>query len=553
MPDLDCDVLILGAGMAGSCLARQLRLQEPDLRVILVDRKTEFDWWVGESTVEAWEDYMVRVLRLGPMLEKHFIVKHGQRFFFDSARKDLPVARMSELGRTGYHPLSARQIDRTVFDRLMIEGDRGLGVKVLLGVAVPDEPDAIVRLPKGGHRVSTTAGSIRCRWLVDACGRSSPLARKHALVDADPRHEIVSYWSRFEGAVPIDELGDDAWRRRVRHTSRWASTNHFMYRGYWIWLIPVTDRIVSVGVVARRDMGFPALRDGAALERFLRSHRALDQALGGDARRLDFMGLTRLPRCARTRFSTDRWFLAGMSGHFFDALGSGTSRLYAETNRMIGALIRADREGDERRYRARAKHFDLYLRRAYEASIRDLGDYRRQGCFDLWSVYYAARLASYFNSRLPLATSDLSTLVETADRHGPECACAFDPSALDGGFGGGLRRLADGFREFVDARGLYHAGNRDRFEDLTPWEQRPVSMGKVYEPPDARLEESENRAIYAECARRLAARAAELAGGRLSPRDFSRRFDPDWASGQTLADLAPAAAVPPRRRGAVRR
>lgn len=541
----ECDVLILGAGMAGSCLARQLRLQEPDLRIVVVEKKKTFGWWVGESTVEAWEDYMTRVLRLGPMLEKHFLVKHGQRFFFDSEAKDLPLDRMSELGRAGYHPLAARQVDRSVFDPMMAESNRAIGVDVRLGASVAG-PDAIETLPRGGHRVATSAGSISCRWLVDATGRDSLLARKHSLVKPDPRHPTAAYWARFEDAVPMDELGGDAWRRRVLCTSRWASTSHFMYRGYWIWAIPVTDRVSSFGVEALPGEGFRTPRDGAELERFLRSHRAIDQLLGPKSRRLDFMGLKRLPRLAETRFSVDRWFLAGMAGHFVEVLGSGTSRLYGEINRMIGFLIRADRDGDERRYRALAKHFDLYLRRAYEASLLDLGDYRRQGCADLWIPFYAARLGSYFNTRLPLATSDLSTLVRTADEHGPDCACEFDPASLTTGFSAGLRRLADGYLTLADRLGVYYAGNEGRFMDLTPWEQRPASMKKVYLPPDAKAEESENRGLYRAAARELSRTAAARLGAPLSDADFSRRFDPDWDSGQTLLELA---AGPKRRAG----
>ncbi len=33
-----CDVLIIGAGMAGACLARQLSLELPDLDVVMVEQ-----------------------------------------------------------------------------------------------------------------------------------------------------------------------------------------------------------------------------------------------------------------------------------------------------------------------------------------------------------------------------------------------------------------------------------------------------------------------------------------------------------------------------------
>ncbi len=35
----DCDVLILGAGLAGLSLARQLLLADPELRILLLERR----------------------------------------------------------------------------------------------------------------------------------------------------------------------------------------------------------------------------------------------------------------------------------------------------------------------------------------------------------------------------------------------------------------------------------------------------------------------------------------------------------------------------------
>ena len=58
--DKTCDVLIIGAGMAGGLLARQLSLEQPDLRVIVVDhRRPNSTAWVGELTVEVFDDYAV--------------------------------------------------------------------------------------------------------------------------------------------------------------------------------------------------------------------------------------------------------------------------------------------------------------------------------------------------------------------------------------------------------------------------------------------------------------------------------------------------------------
>src|SRR4029078_714752 len=110
--DKSCDVLIIGARAAGGCLARQLSLQQPDLKVIVVDKKEDFDWWVGESTIEVWDDYAIRVLGLGPYLASNYIPKHGLRFFFDSEKKDLRIDEMSEIGWSRYSGMrSSYQLD----------------------------------------------------------------------------------------------------------------------------------------------------------------------------------------------------------------------------------------------------------------------------------------------------------------------------------------------------------------------------------------------------------------------------------------------------------
>ena len=48
----DLDVAVLGGGLAGNLLARQLRRRLPGLRVALFERSRERGYKVGESTVE---------------------------------------------------------------------------------------------------------------------------------------------------------------------------------------------------------------------------------------------------------------------------------------------------------------------------------------------------------------------------------------------------------------------------------------------------------------------------------------------------------------------
>ena len=83
----DYDVVILGGGLAGGLLVRQLRLQRPDLSVLCLERSTATAFKVGEATVELFTNYMLRKLGLSTYLYEHQLPKNGLRFFFDNEEK----------------------------------------------------------------------------------------------------------------------------------------------------------------------------------------------------------------------------------------------------------------------------------------------------------------------------------------------------------------------------------------------------------------------------------------------------------------------------------
>ena len=71
----DYDLVILGGGLAGGLLARQMRLQRPDLKVLVLERRTETSYKVGEATVELFSNYLVRKLGLTTYLYENHLPK----------------------------------------------------------------------------------------------------------------------------------------------------------------------------------------------------------------------------------------------------------------------------------------------------------------------------------------------------------------------------------------------------------------------------------------------------------------------------------------------
>ena len=96
--DAGCDVAIVGGGMAGGLLARQLLRALPGIRLALFEKNGEHDWRVGESTVELASNYLIRRLGLSRYLYEEQLPKNGLRYFFDDATKSSPLEEMSEIG-----------------------------------------------------------------------------------------------------------------------------------------------------------------------------------------------------------------------------------------------------------------------------------------------------------------------------------------------------------------------------------------------------------------------------------------------------------------------
>lgn len=530
-----CDVLIIGAGMAGGCMARQLKLSMPDLKIIVIEKKKEFDYWIGESTVEVWTDYAYRKCGLGPYLHKHHVLKTGLRFFFDSKEKDLPLAKMSENGRAGYvSDICSHQLDRATFDRDLCELNREIGIEVHLGTSVLSGSGSIQVDRKNGHTVNTDIGPITCKWLIDAAGRTSPLAKHLDLVSTDPRHPLGSYWGRFMGIPDMDELGDREWKKRNEFTLRSLSTNHFMYPGYWIWMIPVSDKIYSLGVCFRHDQNPLKMRSATDLFAFLREHRVFRELLPASSVALDFMAFKDCTRKAKQFVSGDRWFITGMSGFVLDALYSTTGRTTAITNQLIEKMIAADRAGNNLLVEKQEKHFNIYLRTYYEAILRSIDTYKEFGSFDNWTGWRTTIQSAYFNKSVPESTEDFKTLHDKVAAHPIDCDCSMEKSlrVLDQDVvGAGLRLLME-MNAYAKTSGHYYDGNEGLYTNAVP--RRSLSV-KTYEPRDKNKEFLEDLITYEATFRNFLARMAFYEKVTWHEGAFHEFFKRDWHSGQTLA------------------
>jgi flavin-dependent dehydrogenase len=417
------DLVVLGGGLAGLTLALQLRKALPQLKVLVLERRSgpapEAAHKVGESTVEVGAHYFEHVLGLGEHLRNCHLRKFGFRFFFSEGRRD--IDQVTEIGASRHLSIPSYQIDRGIFENFLAEEAQRRGVDLIDGALVRNielaptgnQPDAL-------HEVIYECAGVqhrtRSRWVVDACGRAGLIKRKLGLAETN-NHAAHAVWFRIKDRITIDHWSSNPdWQARCTPPARWLSTNHLVGKGYWVWLIPLSSGSHSVGIVAD-----PAIHPLHTMDTFEKSMEWLGtyQPLLFDEldpkRHLlqDFAFFKRFSYGCKQVFSADRWALTGEAGLFLDPFYSPGSDFIAISNTYITELVAMDQRGE--RLGARAQVFDQLLHSFYDSTMalyQDqypiFGDPQVLPVKVIWDyAYYWGVLAQFvFHDRL----TDLSSL-----------------------------------------------------------------------------------------------------------------------------------------------
>lgn len=351
------DVVICGGGLSGLLLARQIRVEFPELPVTLLERTRrplpDACHKVGESSVELGSQYLERLGLRDYLLERH-LIKLGLRFFPGGGH--LPVAERTELGPCAEPIVTSYQLDRGRLEEDLRGFNEQDGVTLIEGAKVvgidlgENGAEHVIRYELDGEQHQLTS-----RWVVDATGRSALIRKGHKLTRG-ARHAASAGWYRIEGRFDINDLvpqSDTAWHQRPCSEERWRSTNHFMGEGYWAWVIPLSTGNTSIGLVLHDDVHEPSNIAGLdAVNAFLEKHEPhLAKALSGAVVK-DFLCLHNYSHTVARAWSEHRWALVGEAGAFVDPLYSPGTDFIAIANTFTTDMLRADLAGRDLKERA---------------------------------------------------------------------------------------------------------------------------------------------------------------------------------------------------------
>lgn len=410
----DHDVTILGGGLSGLTLAKQLKTQRPDIRIAMLERRSfpvpEGAHKVGESTIEVGAHYLAEQVGL----KKHFVDDHlpkfGLRFFFNSGLDSFTDA--IEVGLSDFFPTPGYQIDRGRLENHLFEELGEMGVDIIQNAWVKeadlgsDDATHTITFEVDGEKRTTTS-----RWVIDASGRAQFLKRKLDLRE-EVGHKVNAAWFRIGAEVCVDCWSDDPdWKARAgKVPRRWLSTNHLLGRGYWIWIIPLASGATSIGIVA--DPKLHPLCD------FNQYEKAFDWIEKNEPRlfaainpyrdkKQDFKAVKHIAHSCKQVYSADRWAITGEAGVFLDPLYSPGIDYIAMANMQITKLIEMDLDGEAINLAA-PRFQGLFLQlfhdnlRTYENQYPLFGNPRVMSLKYVWdyALYWSFPALLYFNDKL---------------------------------------------------------------------------------------------------------------------------------------------------------
>jgi flavin-dependent dehydrogenase len=186
-PTPSYDVVVIGGALSGAATAILLLRHNPGIRVLIVEKSTRLTRRVGEATVEISAYFIGRVLGMTHYLNEEHIVKQGLRFWFRNEHVT-NLSEASELGTKYLSRITSYQLDRSKFDEEVLRRAGEAGATILRPATVShvELKDGDLQTLEVKH--DGALKKLHARWIVDASGFASFLARHHGWWRSNSEH-----------------------------------------------------------------------------------------------------------------------------------------------------------------------------------------------------------------------------------------------------------------------------------------------------------------------------------------------------------------------------
>lgn len=233
LSNTSCDVAVIGGGPGGAALAAFLA--QKGRRCVVLEQSAFPRYHIGESLVPHTHGILDRLGFLPKIKASAFPEKHSVRFVSPDGKETTPFYFSWTIQGDGARTW---QVERSQFDRMMLDHARQLGVEVREGVTVEKVLFDGTRATGVTFANGSGLQNIAAKVVVDASGRGTLIGRQLGLKGDVPGLKKASLWGYYRGG------------KRLPGIDAGETTMFLIPGGGWFWYIPLPDDIVSVGIVA---------------------------------------------------------------------------------------------------------------------------------------------------------------------------------------------------------------------------------------------------------------------------------------------------------------
>lgn len=352
MADVDFDIGIIGGGPAGAGTAAYLA--KAGLRCVVFERELFPRPHVGESLVPS-STRVFNELGFLPKIEEYGFPKKYGAVWTASANSPLyehgwegleadnhANIRFDEREQPGVNRNYTFHVDRGQFDLMLLQHAHELGATVYEGVGVRHVDFSDPQAPEVRFAMGRRETGVKVRMVVDASGRRTLLGNQLKLKVKDPVFDQYALHTWFDGfdRASASKAGFE----------NYIFVHFLPISNSWVWQIPITETITSVGVVTQKK-NFTASRESR--EKFfwdcVASRPELYEGLRA-SKQLRPLKEEGDYSYGMREICGDSFALVGDAGRFVDPIFSTGVSIALNSARFIsGDIIQAAEKGDFRK------------------------------------------------------------------------------------------------------------------------------------------------------------------------------------------------------------